>query len=41
MQSVRIQLQKYLATFDELNEMTGDAMQIQFVGDVFVAVAVV
>ena len=41
MQSVRIELQKYLPTFDELNEMAGEAAQIQFVSDVFVAVAVV
>ena len=41
MQSVRIEQQKYLQTFDALNEMAGEAAQIQFVGDVFVAVAVV
>ena len=41
MQSVRIELQKYLPTFDELNEMAGEAAQSQFVSDVFVAVAVV
>ena len=44
MQSFRIQLQKYFPTFDELNEMAGQAAgqaaQIHFVSDVFVAVAV-
>ena len=38
MQSLRIQLQKKLATFDELNEK---AAQIHFLSDVFVVVAIV
>ena len=48
MQSFRIQLQKNMPTFDELNEMEYrisaikfEAAQIPFLSDVFVAVAVV
>ena len=48
MQSFRIQLQKNMPTFDELNEMEYgisaiklEAAQIRFLSDVFVDVAVV